>query len=165
MATRIAEAEKMTVKKDPQAVVKAAVERHGNTREAVIPILTEVSRVLGYLPTEALEAVSQHLRLPSSQVLSVAGFYRMLSTKPRGRHVIQFCESAPCHVMGGREVWRRLQEELGLQPGETSADGKWTLLTASCLGVCGVGPVLVVDEDIYGSVTPERVPEILARYS
>jgi NADH:ubiquinone oxidoreductase subunit E len=94
----------------------------------------------------------------------VASFYHMLSTKPRGRHVIQFCESAPCHVAGGRQVWQTLQDELGLEPGQTSADGKWTLVTASCLGICGVGPVLIVDEDIYGNVGPERVPEILGRY-
>jgi NADH:ubiquinone oxidoreductase subunit E len=66
--------------------------------------------------------------------------------------------------VGGRQVWQTLQDELGLEPGQTSPDGKWTLVTASCLGICGVGPVLIVDEDIYGNVAPERVPEILARY-
>jgi NADH:ubiquinone oxidoreductase subunit E len=78
--------------------------------------------------------------------------------------VIRFCESAPCHVEGGREVFDTLQRELGLQPGETSADRKWSLLTTSCIGVCSVGPVFLVDEDLYGNVTPERVPEILAKY-
>jgi NADH-quinone oxidoreductase subunit E len=104
------------------------------------------------------------LRVSNSQLFSVASFYHMLSTKPRGRHLIQFCESAPCHVVGGREVWQTLQDELGLEAGETSADGKWTLVTSSCLGICGVGPVIVIDDDIYGNVAPERVPGILARY-
>jgi NADH:ubiquinone oxidoreductase subunit E len=66
--------------------------------------------------------------------------------------------------MGGRKVWEALQEELGLESGETSADGKWTLLTASCPGICGVGPVMVIDDDVYGNVGPERIPEILAQY-
>jgi NADH:ubiquinone oxidoreductase subunit E len=88
----------------------------------------------------------------------------MLSTEPRGRHVIQFCESAPCHVAGGRQVWQKLQKELGLSKGETSPDDKWTLLTTSCLGVCGVGPVMIIDNDIYGNVTPEQVPDILENY-
>jgi NADH-quinone oxidoreductase subunit E len=150
---------------DVASVVQAAVERHGATVEALIPILTEVNQALGYLPAEALAEVSRGLRVPKSQLFSVASFYRMLSTKPRGRHVIQFCESAPCHVVGGRGVWQTLQDELQLAPGETSADGKWTLVTTSCLGICGVGPVIMVDDDIYGNVEPDRVADILARYA
>jgi NADH-quinone oxidoreductase subunit E len=150
---------------DVASVVQAAVERHGATVEALIPILTEVNQALGYLPAEALAEVSRGLRVPKSQLFSVASFYTMLSTKPRGRHVIQFCESAPCHVVGGREVWQTLQDELRLAPGETSADGKWTLVTTSCLGICGVGPVIMVDDDIYGNLEPDRVADILARYA
>lgn len=145
-------------------VVQAAIAQYGANRNELIPILNEVNRKLGYLPPEALEEISQSLKEPKSSLLSVASFYRMLSTKPRGRHVIQFCESAPCHVVGGREVWERLQEELQLKPEETSPDGKWTLITTSCLGVCGVGPVMIVDEDIHGNITPQRIPEILALY-
>lgn len=148
-----------------RSVVQAAIIRHGASAEALIPILSEVNEELGYLPREAMAELGKSLKMPDSQVLSVASFYEMLSTKPRGRHVIQFCESAPCHVVGGREVWQTLQDELALETGQTSKDGKWTLLTSSCLGICAVGPVLIVDEDIYGNVTPERIPEILARYA
>lgn len=147
-----------------QEVVEKAVEEHGTTRGELIPILNEINHAIGYLPPQALEEVSQRLHVPRSQLLSVASFYYMLSTKPRGRHVIQFCESAPCHVVGGREVWLRLQEELNLAPGDTSPDGKWSLITTSCLGVCGVGPVIVVDEDLYGNVTPDQIPGILGKY-
>jgi len=147
------------------SVVRQAIERHGREREGLIPVLSEVNRALGYLSPEALSEISRQMRVPQSQVFSVASFYRMLSTKPRGRHVIQFCESAPCHVVGGREVWQALQEELGLQPGETSADGRWTLVTTSCLGVCAVGPVVIVDNDIYGNVDRAQLPQILARYA
>lgn len=146
-----------------EAVAKA-VEKYGPKREELIPILSEVNRLLGYIPPEAFEEVSRVLRVPKSQLLSVASFYQMLSTRPRGRHVIQFCESAPCHVVGGREVWQTLQEQLSLTTGETSPDGKWTLETVSCLGICGVGPVMLVDEDIYGNLKPEQIPGILARY-
>ncbi|GAP14928.1 NADH:ubiquinone oxidoreductase 24 kD subunit [Longilinea arvoryzae] len=145
--------------------VKRAVEEHGATIDELIPILTDVNRALGYLPAQALDEISQRLRVPKSQLFSVSSFYRMLSTKPRGRHVIQFCESAPCHVVGGRKVWQSLLDNLDLEPGETSPDGKWTLVTTSCLGVCGVGPVMIVDDDIYGNILPEQVAEILARYS
>jgi len=151
-------------KSDIPSIVQAAVARHGATPEALVPLLSEVNEKLGYLPTAALTEISRALRLPGSQLLAVTSFYRMLSTKPRGRHVIQFCESAPCHVMGGRLVRRVLQEELGLEPGETSADGQWTLLAVSCPGLCGVGPVLMIDENIFGNITPGRIREILAQY-
>lgn len=153
--------------KDGQLVLETvhkAVEHHGTTREELIPILSEVNRGLGYLPPQALEEISRMLRVPKSQIFSVATFYQMLSTKPHGKHVIQFCESAPCHVVGGRQVWQTLQENLKLSAGETSPDGKWSLVKVSCLGVCAVGPVILVDEDIYGNVEPAQIPDILARY-
>jgi NADH:ubiquinone oxidoreductase subunit E len=144
--------------------VRAAVERHGATREELIPILTDVNRAVGFLPADALKEISRLIHVPTSQLYTVASFYSMLSTVKLGRHVIQFCESAPCHVVGGRQVWEALQNELGLEPGETSADEKWTLVTVSCLGVCGVGPMVVIDDDMFGNVTPEQIPDILARY-
>ena len=150
--------------RDVSSVVEAAIAHHGETTEALVPILNEVNEKLGYLPVDALTQISRSLRIPGSQLISTASFYRLLSTQPRGKHVIRFCESAPCHVMGGRHIWRALQAELGLQAGETSSDGKWTLLTASCPGICGVGPVIMIDDDVYGNVAPERVPEILALY-
>jgi NADH:ubiquinone oxidoreductase subunit E len=88
----------------------------------------------------------------------------MLSTQPRGRHVIKFCENAPCHIVGGKAIWDALRETLELENGETTSDNKWTLLTTSCIGLCSVGPVLLVDDDMYGNVTVEQIPEILGHY-
>ena len=156
------------VKENEQRVLDAvekAIQQHGDSRDELIPILTDVNRTLGYLPSEALEEISRKLKSPRSQLFSVASFYHMLSTKPRGKHVIQFCESAPCHVVGGREVWQALQETLQLDSGETSEDGKWTLITTSCLGLCGVGPVVVIDDDAYGNLTADQIPAILERYN
>jgi NADH:ubiquinone oxidoreductase subunit E len=157
--------EKSYSKEDVLKAVKDAVDHHGAAREELIPILNEVNRTVGYLPSEALDEISKYLKVPKSQLFSVATFYHMLSTKKRGKHVIQFCESAPCHVVGGREVWKELQEELKIKEGETSPDGKWTLITTSCLGVCGVGPVIIIDDDIFGNVTPNQVHDILARFN
>ena len=151
-------------RQDVRSIVEAAVAQCGSRREELVPILTEINREMGYIPPEAFNEVSRALRVPVGQLFSVATFYQMLSTRPRGRHLIQFCESAPCHVVGGREVWAALQQALHLEPGETSADGRWTLRTTSCLGVCAVGPVIVIDEDMYGNIAPKQVPEILARY-
>ncbi len=144
--------------------VRSAVKHHGESQAELIPVLSEVNKAVGYLPGEALEEISRLMRVPKSQVFSVATFYRMLSTEKLGRHVIQFCESAPCHVVGGRQVWEALQDTLDLEPGQTSPDGKWSLVTVSCLGVCGVGPVIVIDNDMYGNVTPAQISDILAKY-
>jgi len=152
-------------------VVRRAVEIHGKTREALIPILSEVNRVAGYIPQEALAEIRRQVHEPDeglflsdSQLFSIASFYQMFSLQPLGKHVIRFCENAPCHVMGGRHVIKAIQEGLGLNPGETSADGMWSLVTTSCLGLCSVGPVFFVDDDLYGNIAPDLVREILGRY-
>lgn len=150
--------------RDIRKFVRDLVREHGDEKAELIPILHEVNRELGYISDEAIIELSERMHIPSSHIYSVATFYRMLSTEAHGRHVIQFCESAPCHVAGGRQVWQKLQNELGIKKGETSDDDKWTLLTTSCLGLCGVGPVMVIDSDIYGNVTPDQVPGILANY-
>ena len=155
--------EVMDTKKVVEAV-QDAVNRHGATQDELIPILNDVNRAVGYLPGEALDEISRLLRVPKSNLFSVASFYRMLSTKPRGKHVIQFCESAPCHVAGGRAVWETVKETLKINEDETTPDGKWTLITTSCLGVCGVGPVMMIDDDVFGNVDPKQVPSILAKY-
>jgi len=152
-------------------IVRAAIEKHGNGGDALIPILSEINAALGFIPAQAIAEVRHQVHDPSRNVFvsesrlhSMASFYQMLSTKPRGRHVVKFCESAPCHVVGGRQVWQALEDALGLKNGETSADDRWSLVTTSCLGICSVGPVILVDEDVYGNVAPEEVSEILARY-
>ena len=160
-----------TIERDVSALVRTAIEKHGAQRDALIPILSEINRALGYIPTEAFEEVHKQLQTTAEQVsvskgqlFGLASFYDMLSTKPRGRHVIKFCENAPCHVVGGKIVWDTLRETLDLENGETTTDKKWTLVTTSCLGLCSVGPVVLIDDDLYGNVSPDQIDEILARY-
>ncbi len=150
--------------RDVIETVNAALKEFHTRQEELIPILMKINQELGYIPAEALEHISTSMRIPQSRVYSVASFYHMISTKPTGRHIIKFCESAPCHVAGGKEVWDSLLKETNLSPGETSPDGKWTLKTTSCLGVCAVGPVMMVDDDIYGNLTSNQIPEILGKY-
>jgi NADH-quinone oxidoreductase subunit E len=160
-----------TVERDVSAIVQEAIEKHGAKRDALIPILSEVNTALGYIPAEAfqevqkqLNAEEEHTYVSKGQLFGLASFYDMLSTKPRGRHVIKFCENAPCHVVGGKAVWDTLSDALDLKNGETTADKKWTLVTTSCLGLCSVGPVVLIDDDLYGNVSPDQIDDILARY-
>jgi len=152
-------------------IIQAAVKQHGGGREAIIPVMSEVNRTCGYIPVEALAKIRRLINAPEegvfladSHLFAIASFYQMFSLKQLGKHVIRYCESAPCHVVGGRQVIQALKDHLGIEPGETSDDRRWTLLQTSCLGVCAVGPVLLVDGDIYGNVSPERIPTILAKY-
>ena len=144
--------------------VRDTISQIGSTRADLIPILQTITNKFGYISQVAIREVAALLKLPTKEISSVATFYRMLSTEPRGKHLIQFCESAPCHVVGGRQVLHKLKEILDLEPGQSSADNKWTLITTSCLGVCGIGPVILIDTDLYGNVQPDQVKSILSRY-
>lgn len=123
--------------------------------------LTHLNKQFGYIPRTEIVKLAQELRMPAAKVFGVATFYSLFSAQPRGKHVVRFCEDAPCHVAGGRAVFETIRTTLGLEPGQTSADGKWTFEMTSCIGVCGVGPVMMVDDEVYGNLTPERVVEIL----
>jgi NADH:ubiquinone oxidoreductase subunit E len=156
---------------DLDRVIEEAVEKHGSLRDAIIPILSEVNQTFGYIPAEGLGKIRRYINTPDegffladSHLYSIASFYHMFSLQPLGKHVIRYCASAPCHVEGGRQMIRALEKHLGIKTGETSPDKQWSLMKTSCLGVCAVGPVFLVDEDIYGQVTPEKIPAILAKY-
>ena len=145
--------------------VDQVIDQYQADQEALVEILREINAASGqYLTRAQLERVARRLRLPLSKVYSVASFYSLISLKPLGRHVIRFCEDAPCHVVGGKEVWDALERELGIPFGETTPDGQWSLLTTSCIGACAVGPVMMVDTDIYGNLTPEKVHDIIEQY-
>ena len=159
------------VKPELEDVIREALEKHGTGRDALIPVLAEVNQVFGHIPVQALDMIAKRIHMPEtqahisrSQVYGIASFYHMFSTKPLGEHVVRFCESAPCHVVGGRQVFQAVQDHLGIKAGQTTPDAKWSLITTSCLGLCSVGPVFMVDEDVYGNVTPEQVPGILGKY-
>ncbi len=127
----------------------------------IVARLNEINKRNGYIPRADVEKLAKELHLPPAKVFGAATFYSMFSNRPRGAHVVRFCEDAPCHVTGGRAVFNAIREKLKLEPGQTSADGKWSFELTSCIGVCGVGPVMMVDDDVYGNLTPERVGEIL----
>jgi len=153
-----------TIESKNLKAVDTIITEHGMDTDELVPILLDVNRALGYLSPDIMEQIAEKLHIPASRVSNVASFYDMLSFEPQGKHVIKFCESAPCHVEGGREVWQALQNELKIGNGETTKDKKWTLKTTSCIGMCAEGPVMLVDDEIISHVTAEMVPQILARY-
>lgn len=116
-----------------------------------------------YVAGEDIKVCADYLKVPYSYVHSVASFYTMFSLKPRGRNIIRLCESPPCHLMGSTSLLDYLKKYLKLQLGETTKDGVFTLETTSCLGACGVAPVMMINDDMYGNLTPEKVDSILEK--
>ena len=114
-----------------------------------------------FVPPEAAEKVAQILKVPESSVYEVLTFYTMFSVEKRGKYVIRVCNSLPCHVTGGKEIISTLKKELGCDFYETTKDGLFTLEKTGCLGVCGVAPVIMINEEFYGNLTNDRVLEII----
>ncbi len=114
-----------------------------------------------HLSRETLREVAEYVGLPTSTVVSSATFYSMFSLTPRGRHIIRICESPPCQLVGAESLLDLLIKTLGVEVGETTEDGAFTLETSSCLGVCGVAPAMMIDEELYGNLTKERLAGIL----
>lgn len=114
-----------------------------------------------YLSNEDIEQCANYLNIPYSYVHGVVTFYSMFSLKPRGRYIIRLCDSPPCHLMGSESLLDYLKKKLKVGIGETTSDGVFTLELTSCLGICGVAPALMINEDMVGNLTPERVDAIL----
>ncbi|HSW10175.1 MAG TPA: NADH-quinone oxidoreductase subunit NuoE [Bacillota bacterium] len=144
--------------------VDAVILRHRDRPGALLAILTEIQNIFGYLPETTFKLVAQALGIPLSQIWGVATFYTLFNTRPRGRHMVRLCENAPCHIQGAASVREAIERELGIVPGEDTQDGKWSLELVSCLGICGVAPALMIDDQVYGNVRPEAVAAILASH-
>lgn len=133
-------------------------------RKDLLPILKEVQSRSGYLPAEVVSDLAMALDMPVNEVYGVASFYSFLTLEPSGRNVLWTCRCLPCHVKEGPQLLGAIREHLGIGPGETTEDGNFTLRLTNCIGACDQAPALMVNGDRYGSVTPERLEEILSRY-
>ena len=144
---------------DRQAIVK----KFGPELRNILYILHELQdrNPHHYVAKEDIQVCAEYLSVPYSYVHGVATFYTMFSLAPRGRNIIRLCDSPPCHLMGSTSVLDYLKDRLGIGVGETTTDGAFTLELASCLGVCGVAPAIMINDEMYGKLTPERVDGIL----
>ncbi len=144
-----------------QAQILEIISKYDNDKSFLIPILQDVQKELNYLPQEALDAVSEALELPISQIFEVATFYKAFSLTPRGMHQLSLCLGTACHVRGAALLDDHIERTLGIKAGETTVDLEFTYETVNCLGACALGPVLVVDGDYHGSISIARTNKIL----
>ena len=129
---------------------------------SLMAVLEEIQARYRYLPKDALILVSERLGVPLSQAYSVATFYNAFSLEPKGKHVLNVCLGTACIVRGSKRVLDRVSDGLGIQPGETTEDGEFTLETVNCLGACALGPIVVVDGHHYGKMTAAMAEKLLA---
>ncbi|MEA1876927.1 MAG: NADH-quinone oxidoreductase subunit NuoE [Bacteroidota bacterium] len=149
---------------DVQKIIKETVGKFGAERKALMPILQAIVHAKNYLEDEDMIAVAKELDLSTAEVFGTASFYTFLDTEPRGRFVIRVCKTISCHMAGKEEVIHALERTLKIKTGETTVDKKFTLLTANCLGWCHKGPVMLVNDDVYPELTPQKAVEIIHGY-
>jgi bidirectional [NiFe] hydrogenase diaphorase subunit len=138
-------------------LIEATMRRHGHQSNALIETLHAVQESFGYLETPALREVARALNVPSSRVFGVATFYHLFTLKPAGQHTCVVCTGTACHIKGAPGILRVLRQDVNLEPGQTSKGNVVSLLTARCLGSCGLAPTAVFDGEVVGRLTPERV--------
>ncbi|NLX91688.1 MAG: NAD(P)H-dependent oxidoreductase subunit E [Firmicutes bacterium] len=144
--------------------VDQIIEKHNSEPSSLIQILLDIQSENRWLPKEALERISEKLQVPLTRIQQIATFYKAFSLVPKGRHGIHICMGTACHVRGAQRVLDTVEELTGIKPGETDADLKFSLETVNCLGCCALGPVMEIDGEIHGNMTPAETAETLKKY-
>ena len=137
----------------------------GSEPEKVIPLLQEIQKRHGYLSQELVEAVAEEIKLPASRLYGVATFYSQFRFEPIGKNLIKVCKGTACHVAGAEKLYSILSEELGVEEGGTTEDGLFTLESVACLGCCSLAPVVMINDNIYGKLSPAKISKILKGYA
>ncbi|MBT9163102.1 MAG: NADP-reducing hydrogenase subunit HndA [Chloroflexi bacterium] len=140
------------------------IDKHQGEASSLIQVLLEIQRENHWLPKEALERVSEKLQVPLTRILHIATFYKAFSLVPKGRHEIHICMGTACHVRGATHVLDAVQDLIGIRPGETDLDLKFSLETVNCVGCCALGPVMVVDGKYHGKIAPAKAEDALKNY-
>jgi len=142
--------------------VEQILASYGARRENLIPILQQVQRIDGYLSKANIRRIADHLKLPESKIYGVATFYNQFKLNPPGRYQIQVCRGTACHVKGSLNLLEAIVRELGIEPGETTTDGLFSLDVVACLGACSIAPVITVNGEFHGRLDKKKVTRVLA---
>lgn len=152
----------MTVNVETQSV-KATIAKYSNEKKALISILQDIQAEYNYLPPVALSVVSKTLDVPMIDIIGVATFYKSFSLEPKGEHQVTVCVGTACHVRGAPKILTEFEHKLGIEAGQTTEDGKYSLDKVACLGCCAIGPVVVADNEYHAQTSVRKVDQILLR--
>ncbi|HOC94451.1 MAG TPA: NAD(P)H-dependent oxidoreductase subunit E [Candidatus Cloacimonadota bacterium] len=145
--------------------LRAVIAERKNLRNPLIEILRNAQEIFGYLPIEVQEFIAQEMNIPASKIYGVVTFYNFFSMKPRGRHTLNICMGTACFVKGAPRLLQMISDELGVEVGETTSDGRFTVSAVRCVGACSLAPVFVIGEDTFGRIeTRDKINEILKKY-
>jgi len=144
--------------------LQGVIDEYKEKKGALIPVLQKAQDIFGYLPLEVQKFIAKGMDVPLQRIYGIATFYAQFSLEPKGEHSIGLCMGTACYVRGAQSILEKLKEELGVDVGGTTEDLKFTLTATRCLGCCGLAPVMMIDDDVYGRLTPDRIPEILGKY-
>lgn len=147
-----------------ESAVKTAVEKHGKERKNLLPVLQEVKRVKNYLSRSDISDIAAEMGLSSAHVYGVASFYHFLDLEERGQNIIWVCKTISCYMKGSKDILQALEEVLKIKVGETTNDGKFTLLQTNCIGWCHKGPAMLINDQPYTDLTSEKVLNIIDEY-
>lgn len=145
-------------------IIKSICQKYDNQEGELINVLHNVQEKLGYLPAEVQELIAQELNMSVAKVYGVVTFYSFFTMLPKGKHPISICMGTACYVRGAEQVLNEFKRQLKVEVGQTSTDGKFSLSCLRCVGACGLAPVVMVGEKVYGRVSPQQVKQIIAEY-
>jgi len=146
------------------ANIKKLIHNYCKKTGTLIPLLQAIQREYGYVPYESIEHIAKKFKIYPVQVYGVLTFYTQFHLAPRGKHIIKLCQGTACHIMGGKKLLDYISGKLGIKEGETTQDGMFSLERVACLGCCGMGPVVVIDNDFYGHCTYQKIDFIFKKY-
>jgi NADP-reducing hydrogenase subunit HndA len=148
-----------------EAALRRGVAELKNEKGALMPILQKAQDIYGYLPYEVQKIISDEMNIPIEKIYGVVTFYSQFSLYPKGKYKISVCLGTACYVKGSGSVFDKLVEKLGIEGGECTADGKFSLEACRCVGACGLAPVMTINDDVYGRLTPDQIDGILSKYN
>ncbi len=144
--------------------MKEILETYTKDKSNLIQILNEVQEYYGYIPKDAQIKISEYLNLPMAEIYGVITFYSRFTLKPKGKYNVSVCLGTACFVKGSEKILDRLKEKLGIDVGETTPDGKFSIEATRCIGACGLAPVFTVNDEVYGKATPEMIDKVIEEY-
>lgn len=150
--------------REQEEKLRQVIEEHREQKGALMPIMQQAQDIYGYLPIEVQRMIADGLDIPLEEVYGVATFYAQFALNPKGRYKISVCLGTACYVKGSGDVYERLQSALGIKGGECTQDGKFSLEACRCVGACGLAPVMMINEDVYGRLEPNDIDDILKKY-
>ncbi len=149
---------------EQEAKLLEVIEANKSDKSRLMAVMQEAQEIYGYLPIEVQEIIANGMEVPLEKVFGVASFYAQFSMSPKGKYNISVCLGTACYVKGGQQLVEALSENLGIDVGECTPHATFSLEACRCIGACGLGPVLTINDEVYGKLTPEDIPKILAKY-